>query len=60
MRETSRGRYRVLNLPCSFASVRPSASFLAVHALDAVGWTNNNNDQDGGGAVKKPSGWQSM
>ena len=44
----------------SRVSVRPTASFQAAHAFDAVGvWTHNDNDQGGGEAVKKPNSWQS-
>ena len=40
-------------------SVRPSPSFQAAEAFDAVGvWTNNNDDRGGGEAVRKLSGWQ--
>ncbi len=39
-------------------SVRPSASFQEAQGFDAVGvWTNNNNDQGGGEAVRRPTGW---
>ena len=40
-------------------SVRPTTSFQTAPVFDVVGvWTNNNNDQGGGEAVKKPIGWR--
>jgi len=41
-------------------SVRPTASFQAAYAFAPVGvWTNNDDDQGGGEAVKKPNSWHS-